>query len=404
MNKVKKTEPQLRLRISPRTETIVRGGHPWLFSESIRDKNREGRAGELAVIYDRNDSFLAIGLYDPHSPIRVRILHSGKPVALNEKWWQTRLAEALARRNDLFDGETTGYRCIHGENDGWPGLVMDRYGSTFVLKVYTAAWFPWLEKIIHWISQTHPQAGLVLRLSRNIQAAAAGTQWKDGSVLKGPNISAPVIFKENSLFFEADVIKGQKTGFFLDQRENRRIVGSLAEGRAVLNAFSFSGGFSLYAARGDASSVTDLDISAHALKSAERNFELNMANPKVKACDYRGLKADVFEWFKSGPPGEFDLIILDPPSLARREVEREEAIQAYAQLSQAGMGRLRSGGVLVAASCSAHVSADEFYGAVRHSAEKSGRKFQELQRTAHPPDHPSTFREAEYLKCIYLQF
>jgi 23S rRNA (cytosine1962-C5)-methyltransferase len=403
------TVTRLRLRITSSAETIVRGGHPWLFADSIHEMNRAGEAGELAVIYDRKDRFLAVGLFDPESPIRVRILHAGKPATIDAAWWQTRLAQTLARRDGLFDAATTGYRLIHGESDGWPGLVLDRYDTTLVLKIYTAAWLPRLEEILALFKEKIPCERIVLRLSRNIQAAAErrSPTWRDGEVVfskhAGSETGVPVIFSENGIRFEADVVRGQKTGFFLDQRENRREVETLARGRRVLNAFSFSGGFSVYAARGGAKSVTDLDISAHALESAKRNFALNKNFPGVAACRHETVQADAFEWLAAD--GEkFDLIVLDPPSLAKRATEREGAIRAYEKLNSLGIEKLARDGILVAGSCSAHVSAAEFFDAVRRAALKSGRKFSELKTLQHPPDHPATFKEAEYLKVIYLKF
>jgi 23S rRNA (cytosine1962-C5)-methyltransferase len=203
----------------------------------------------------------------------------------------------------------------------------------------------------------------------------------------------PVVFRESGIRFEVDPTRGQKTGFYLDQRENRRLVESFARGRQVLNAFSFSGGFSLYAARGGAVSVTDLDISPHALESANRNFALN---PSLTGCRHESVKADAFDWLNSATPRSFDLIILDPPSLARRESERSQAIRAYARLARSAIALLRPKGILVACSCSAHVSTAEFLEAVR-----AGR---ELQITGHAPDHPAAFPEANYLKAIYLGF
>jgi 23S rRNA (cytosine1962-C5)-methyltransferase len=181
-------------------------------------------------------------------------------------------------------------------------------------------------------------------------------------------------------------------------------VETLARGRAVLNAFSFSGGFSLYAARGGARSVTDLDLSAHALASAKRNFALNNAEPAVARCLHETVQADTFEWLGENPKRRFDLVILDPPSLAKRESERAGAIRAYGRLAELGMNCLNREGILLAASCSAHVTAEEFFEAVRQTAAKSGRKFRELQTTRHAPDHPAKIKEAEYLKAIYLAF
>ena len=406
MNKTAATQPaaRLRLRLTATAESIVRSGHPWLFADSIREQNRAGQTGELAVIYDRNDKFLAVGFFDVDSPIRVRILHAGKPTTIDATWWQTRLAATLAGRGDLFDATTTGYRLIHGESDGWPGLVLDRYGTTLVLKLYTAAWLPRLTEILSLLQEKIFCERIVLRLSRNIQAGAEKQyQRRDGQMLFGAPPEGAVVFSENGIRFEADVLRGQKTGFFLDQRDNRREVETLAAGRRVLNAFSFSGGFSVYAARGGAKSVTDLDISAHALESAKRNFALNRNFPAVAACRHETVQADAFAWIEKSP-AKFDLIVLDPPSLAKRAAEREGAVRAYERLNFLGIARLQPGGILVAGSCSAHVSAAEFFDAVRRAAVKSGRIFTELKTLLHPADHPAGFKEAEYLKVIYLKF
>ena len=397
--------PRLRLRVTAAAESAIRSGHPWVFDASIREQNRPGQAGELAVIYDRQDKFLALGLFDPLSPIRVRVLHHGKPATADDNWWRARLQTTLARRDGLFDAQTTGYRCISGESDGWPGLVLDRYDTTFVLKLYSAAWLPRVDEVVGWLRNQLQPERLVLRLSRNIQTQAEKDfNLREGQMLIGDAPSGPVVFLESGIRFEAEVIRGQKTGFFLDQRENRRRVEKLAAGRDVLNAFSFSGGFSLYAARGGARSTTDLDISPHALESARQNFALNAADQRIAACRHECVQADTFDWLAASTRADFDLIILDPPSLAKRETERTGAIQAYRKLVELGIPRLRRGGILVAASCSAHVSAAEFFGAVQEAVEASGRDFVELERTAHAPDHPATFPEAKYLKCLFVSF
>jgi 23S rRNA (cytosine1962-C5)-methyltransferase len=226
---------------------------------------------------------------------------------------------------------------------------------------------------------------------------------RDGQILSGSKLSTPVIFVENGIRFEADVLRGQKTGFFLDQRENRAEVENLSPGGKILNAFSFSGGFSVYAARGGAKSVTDLDISARALESAKRNFALNQNFPGVANCLHEIVQADCFGWLEITSE-KFDLIILDPPSLAKRATEREGAIHAYEKLNSLGIRKLSRDGILAAGSCSAHVSAAEFFDAVRRAAAKSDRKFSVLKTLRHPPDHPATFEEAQYLKMIYLKF
>jgi 23S rRNA (cytosine1962-C5)-methyltransferase len=395
---------RLRLRVRSTAESIVRSGHPWLFAESIREQNRPGRMGELAVIYDRADQFLALGLFDPTSAIRVRVLHVGKARVVNKVFWKEKLSRALQKRSGLFGPDTTGFRWINGESDGFPGLVLDRYGVTLVLKLYTAAWLPWLDEVGQVIAAELQPERIVLRLSRNAQESA-GKQFgrTEGEVLCGPALNQPVTFLESGLRFEADVLRGQKTGFFLDQRENRRKVEGLARDRAVLNAFSFSGGFSLYAARGGARSVLEVDISAHALAAAERNFSLNASHPNVQSCEVSRFRADAFEWLAANRNRKFDLIILDPPSLAKKESERSGALLAYARLASLGMLHLSPGGILVACSCSAHVSEEEFFQAVLSSAEKSRRNVSEICRTGQPPDHPAAFPEAKYLKTVYIK-
>ena len=400
----RKVAPRLKLRVTAAVEAALRAGHPWVFAEGIREQSRPGQTGELAVIYDRQDRFLAVGLFDADSPIRLRALQAGRPDAVDAAWWAGRLEQALERRRGLFDDQTTGWRWIHGENDGWPGLVLDRYDRTLVLKLYTAAWLSRLNEIAAlFIERLRPDR-MVLRLSRNIgETAREQFSRTDAELLCGAPPAGPVVFLESGLRFAADVLRGQKTGFFLDQRENRRRVEGLARGRRVLDAFSFSGGFSLYAARGGASSVTDLDLSARALAGAERNFALNRGNAAVARCPRETVRAEAFEWLGGNAARRFDLIILDPPSLAKRQAEQAGAIRAYERLAGLGLGRLAPGGVLAACSCSAHVRAEQFFGAARKAVARSGRPARELQTTGHPPDHPAIIEEARYLKAIFFE-
>ncbi len=416
MDEVPSPTPTLRVRLTGGAEAALKGGHPWIYAEGIQDLNRPGEVGELAAVYNPRNRFEGMGLFDPHSPIRVRMLYQGKARPLNEAWWASHLEAALSRRAGLFDADTTGYRCINGESDGWPGLVLDRYDSTLVVKLYTAAWLPRWPEIADLFEQRFQPERIVLRLSRNLQSGApvtaessrdpiSGVLLEDGALVRGAPLdkAGRVVFQEHGLRFEAEVQRGQKTGFFLDQRENRAQVGSLSHGREVLNTFSYSGGFSLHAARGGAKAVTDVDQSAHALASAARNFALNRWNTTVRACRHEAVQADVFAWLRESPPRDWDLVILDPPSFARKEAQRGDALKAYRNLVRGGIERLRRGGTLVAASCSAHVPSTEFFTLVRQTAKQSRRLFRELATTRHPSDHPSTFPEADYLKCIYLR-
>jgi 23S rRNA (cytosine1962-C5)-methyltransferase len=394
---------RLKIRLTKGSETAIRKGHPWVFKERIKQQNRAGALGELAVIYDQQDRFLAVGLYDPHSSIAIRVLHTGAPCQLDDAWWEQHFFSALELRQQWFGEETTGYRCLNGESEGWPGLVLDRYADHLVMKLYCAAWLPRLPQLIALCERHLAPQSLTLRLSRNIQEiAAAEFERTEGPLFGEP--PQPVLFTENGVRFEADVVKGQKTGFFLDQRENRQRIESLADQREVLNAFSFSGGFSVYAARGGARRVVDLDLSQHALESAKRNFALNAHHPRIARAQHESIQADAFQWMEHGPRRQFDLIVCDPPSLAKRETERATAAIAYQKLNAHAMARLRRHGILVAASCSAHVSAEEFFSAVRRAVHQVNRRASELWLSGHPCDHPAKIPEARYLKCLALQF
>lgn len=406
------------MRLQPAAEKAVRNGHPWVYADRIRGQNREGKPGEIAVIYDRRDRFLAAGLYDPDSPIRVRVLQANSPATIDAAWFDARLDAALKRRRGRLPAGTDGYRIINGESDGWPGLVLDAYRETRVAKLYTRAWKSWLPLLVDRWQTRWPNERLVLRLSRNVQETPSGNPgmnacgepkpspvlpWSDGVVLRGDPVSGPVIFSEAGLNLEADVLHGQKTGFFLDQRDNRMRVGELASGGELLNVFSFSGGFSVHAARGGARRVADVDISAHALQSARRNFALNRGHPAVGACVHETIQANAFDWLARTPDRAFDTIVLDPPSMAKRKSERAGALQAYGVLVRRAADWLRPDGILVAASCSAHVEAQAFFEVVLESAAKSGGRFNLLETHRHAIDHPADIPEAEYLKAVYLR-
>lgn len=418
--------PRLRLRLSGAAESAVRAGHPWVYSDKVRGLNRTGHPGEVAVVYDRNDRFLALGLYDPNSPIALRILHRGAPVTLDPAWWAGRLRDAWARRVAVGSAATTGYRILNGESDGFPGLVVDRYADCLVVKAYTPAWLgslgiaapdaslpshpegsgrpvspaiPGLALVPLLLDAVRP-ARIVLRLSRNVAQAAGHGGLMDGQNLHGTDRSPSVLFREDGLEFESDVVRGQKTGFFLDQRGNRREVGRVSGGCRVLNVFSFSGGFSVHAARGGAIDVTDVDISPHALASARRNMALNVGQPAVARARHQQVQADAFRWLEGAPRGAWDVVILDPPSMAKREQERAGAIEAYGRLARLGAACVAPGGRLLAASCSAHVTADEFLGATRAALRGSGMAWMEERVSGHEPDHPAGFEEARYLKAM----
>lgn len=398
---------RLKLRVLPQAERHLREGHPWLYDTSITELGGEGAPGDLAVVFDRKDRFLSVGLFDPTSPIRVRMLHSGKPAAIDAAWFASRLAEAAFRRSPLFAPDlprTDGYRLLNGESDGFPGLVVDRYAGILVAKLYTPAWIPHLPVVLSALLAVRPAERLVLRLNRAMARDAACLHGlHDGQILFGPPLDGPVVFSENGLFFEADPVAGQKTGFFLDQRDNRARVEELSRGRDVLNVFSYTGGFSVYAARGGARSVTSVDLSAPAMAGCERNFALNAEIPRVRGCPHHPVVGDAFQVLSEMARSDrrFGLVVLDPPMFAQSKAQVEPALQAYRRLTRMGLAVLESGGTLVQASCSARVPAEAFFSAVEEAAKEAGRPLREVRSTSHALDHPAKFAESSYLKCLF---
>jgi len=398
--------PTVTVRLTHSAERIVRMEHPWLYAESIRSASREGEAGDLAVIFDHDRKLLALGLWDPDSPIRIRVLHRGKPRPIDRTFFAERLRDALAIRAPLEAEGTTGFRVVNGESDFLPGLVLDRYASTLVLKLYTAAWLPHLTEVRAAIDAVLAPERLVLRLARAIaRACEERAGLADGAILAGPALDAPVVFRENGLRFRCDPVHGQKTGFFLDQRENRARVGELARGKRVLNAFSYTGGFSLYAARGGAREVVSLDSSGAALDEARENFALNADVPEIARASHACVCDDAFSALArfGNESRRFELVVIDPPAFAKARSEVGAALSAYAKLAELACSVLAPGGELVMASCSARIDADALAGAIRTGSSRAGRKLEEWRRTAHALDHPVRFPEGAYLKCLWLR-
>ncbi len=402
-------EPAARnmaVRVMPAGERALHQRHPWLFERAIREQSFEGKPGDLAVVFDGRGRFVAAGLYDPRSPIRVKVLQHGTPAPIDGDWFRARLAAAAALRAPLASPATTGYRLVHGENDGLPGLVVDRYDRTLVLKLYTAAWVPHLRRLLPALEEVQPFERLVLRLGRTLEAWPEDLhELADGQVLWGPEPDGPVPFRENGLLFEANVIHGQKTGFFFDQRENRARVEQIARGRAALNVFAYTGGFSLYAARGGSPAVLSVDLSVPALEAAERHFALNSDHSQIAACTHTTQAGDAFAVIEglAAARRRFDLVIVDPPSFAQSQAQVPGALAAYGRLAALGLAVLANQGILVISSCSSRVSAEAFFERVTRAATDVGRPLHEIERTGHPLDHPIGFPEGGYLKCLFAR-
>ena len=396
---------RIAIKVKPVAERSIRQGHPWVFEGSIVKQSGEGKAGDLAIVFDqKKNKFLALGLLDPGSPIRVKILQKGKPATIDGEWFRQKTATAFAKRKALLETDTDGYRLLHGENDGLPGLVADVYAEVLVVKIYSAIWRPYLSVLLPQIFATAKAKTLVIRLSRNLQNDA-GFGLSDGQIICGELPGGEVVFREHGLKFSANVVRGHKTGFFLDHRHNRKRVGELASlsadrqaSKKVLDVFAYAGGFSVHALAGGAAEVWSLDISAHALEMAKRNVALNFSGKK-----HRTLAEDAFEGMKklSARGQKFGLVIVDPPSFAKREKEVEAALKSYGRLAKLAAKLVSPGGILFMASCSSRVSADVFFEKTESGLAASGRKRVLLEKTFHDLDHPIGFPEGAYLKAGY---
>jgi 23S rRNA (cytosine1962-C5)-methyltransferase len=396
----------VRIKISKTLEQKIRRGYPWIFYYQIQNKKIEGELGDLAVVYDSKNIFLAIGLYDPESDIRLRILQTSQPVDISSNFFKNRLLSALELRKSMLADETTGYRIINGENDGFPGLVLDRYESTLVLKLYTAAWIPYLDILSDLFKKTLSVKRCVLRLSRKVaESKILSREYSEGDLLFGKKITEPIYFKENGINFQVDVISGQKTGFYLDQRDNRQKVRLLSKGKSVLNVFSYTGAFSVYAFSGGASSVLEIDSNPIALAASRKNLRTCFLNRNFSMEEFNQITGDAFGMLSklefSGQ--RYDLVILDPPAFAKRKKQKKVAMNSYSKLVQAGARVTKKGGILFSASCSVHVQTDNFYRAVFLGIRSAGRQYEEISRTGHAKDHPFTFSEGEYLKGVFCK-
>lgn len=399
------------MKLKPASEKKVKQGHPWVFEGGIQSLNKAGKPGDIAVVFDsKHNKFLACGLYDPDSPIRVKLMQFEQSSKIDEQWFSNKIQSAYEKRSALLNTDTTAYRLLNGENDFLPGLIADVYDSVLVLKLYSAIWFPHLQYVLPALLERSGASTCVLRMSRRLtDYLENGKQHNDidataffnGAILEGVLKKPEVVFKEHGVSFRANLIKGHKTGFFLDHRENRRKVAALAKGKMVLDVFCYAGGFAVHALCGGALEVHAIDISGKALKQAQENAALNGVRDRLKCIEddaFRSLEAMVVA------KQEFDLVIIDPPSFAKKETERGRALRSYERLASLGAALVSQGGVLLLASCSARISADEFFELNERVLRESKRKHSLIEKTFHDVDHPIGFPEGAYLKTGYYQF
>ncbi|APR85899.1 LSU m5C1962 methyltransferase RlmI [Minicystis rosea] len=387
----------MTLRITRTAAAAVRRGHPWVYREGIqKTRQRMPAMGATVELADEEGTFLGRGLYDAASPIAVRVFDATRGPALSTADLGARVARAVARRDGRFDAGTTAYRLCNGEGDRVPGMVIDRYGDVAVLRLDTEAWGPHLAGVAR--ALVKPLA------ARGVRSIAVRVTFDDKKLdpLEGPPPPDRIQVLEHGMTMEVDLAHGQKTGAFLDQRENRARVRALAAGRKrVLNLFSYAGGFSIAAALGGAERVTSVDVAAAAHATAQRTFRANGVDPLAHAF----VSADVFAFLDQARTrgDRFDLIISDPPSFAPSERALPRAMQAYRKLHGAVASVLADGGVLCASSCSSHVDAEDFVATLDDAALGRG-DLRLCDLFGNPEDHPSlpAWPEGRYLKFAVL--
>jgi 23S rRNA (cytosine1962-C5)-methyltransferase len=387
----------ITIRLQPGREGPIRAGHPWIFSGAIHTIDGQASAGGLARIVNDKGAFLGLGYYNPRCSIAVRMLTRTDTV-IDAAFIRQRLHTALTLRQSLRDSGTTGYRLVNGEGDFLPGFVVDVYDQFVICQCLTAgaeALKPLLVEGL--VSLLSPQS-IYEKSEGNVRLEeglpnVAGVLW---------GIAPPplVEIQENGARFLLDPKGGQKTGFFLDQRENRALVQSLAKGKDVLNGFAYTGGFGIFAAIGGAAHVVSVDSSDTALHIAQQNWERN-ALPQEQG---RWLQADMFSYLRDTQQ-RFGLLILDPPPFVRRRQDLQDGLKGYKEINLQALRKLLPGSNLLTFSCSQHVSPPDFFKTVLFAAADIGREVQLLRHLGPAIDHPINCAHAEgaYLKGLWLR-
>lgn len=378
------------VKLTKPLEEAVRGGHPWVFADALALPPGL-RDGEVVDLADRRGAFLARGTIEPRSPLAFRVWTLDADEAVDAPLVERRLATALALRRAFLRADVTGFRVCHGEADFVPGLQCDLYGDVASLRTDGGLGAAWEEPFVGAVARVLAPRAVVVRNPR----VADG----EPRVVRG-EVGGEVEIVEHGRHFLVDVIAGQKTGFFLDQRENRDRVGALARGRRVLNTFAYTGGFSIAAALGGATRVTTVDLAAPAVDGARRNFVRNGLDPAAHEFVARDA-FDLLAELAAAPP-RFDLIVLDPPSFAPNRKSLPRALKAYEKLNELAMKALPPGGLLATASCSSHVRETDFLDALATAAQRAGRRFAIAGVHGAGPDHPIRlgFPEGRYLKFV----
>ncbi len=380
-------------------EKPVRNHHPWIFSGAIDRVEGGPSAGDIVQVVDRSGQFLARGYINEHSQIVVRLLTWDESEDIETAFWRQRIAKAIGHRQALVESEgTNAYRLIHAESDLLPGLIVDRYGEHLVLQALTAGIDRRKQKLAHILAELLTPEGIYERSDVDVREKERLAPQR--GVLWGEEPPDRLDIVENGHHFLVDVKHGQKTGFYLDQRDNRARITKYATDRSVLNAFAYSGAFAVYAAASGAAQTTNIETSGDALVLARTNLELNgWVN---RSDEY--IEGDVFavlRAFRSDRRG-FDLIILDPPKFAYSSSHVQKACRGYKDINLLAMQLLRPDGILFTMSCSGLISGDLFQKVVFGASVDAGRDVQVIERLAQGADHPVllTFPEGDYLKGL----
>jgi 23S rRNA (cytosine1962-C5)-methyltransferase len=376
-------------------EIPLRRGHPWVFSGALAGVEGNPAPGDIVLATDSIGRPLGLGFFNT-GDIALRLLTDDPAARIDADFWRRRIERAVALRRKVVPPGTDAYRLVNAEGDGMPGLIVDRYGGCLVFSIQTAGIERWREILIGLLSETVAPAGIYER-SEGRTRRLEGLSDRIGTA--AGEIPAAVEITENGLRFEVDPITGQKTGFFLDQRRNREIVGALSRKAAVLNCFSYTGGFSIYAARGGARRVVSVEASAAANEIAGRNLVRNGYFPERHPV----LTANVFEYLRETEE-IFDLIILDPPAFAKSRKDVNRSAGGYKEINLQAAKRLGEGGLLATFSCSNPIGPELFEKIVQGAVRDAGKTAQLLNPLGAGPDHPMNLAhpEGRYLKGLLL--
>ncbi len=389
----------MKLYLKPGKEASVRRFHPWIFSGALREMPPEATDGDIAEVYDSRGQLLGVGHFH-RGNIAVRLLSFESADLNTSDFWEQKLRCALALRQQLDLNKQGAYRLVHGEGDNLPGLIVDIYGRVAVMQCHSIG--------------MHRQRDLIARALQRVVATPLEAIYDKSRETLPENYaqsiqngylmsSAPgsTIVSENDVRFRIDWENGQKTGFFLDQRDNRQLLASLCAGKRVLNAFAYTGGFSCYALQAGAALVHSVDISAKAIALLEENVALN--RPFVG--QHRAFTEDALAFLKKADQEAYDIVVIDPPAFAKSLDKRHNAVQGYKRLNAVAMQRVAPGGLLFTFSCSQVVSRELFEHTVAAAAIEVGRPARVLYHLSQGADHPTNLYHPEgaYLKGLVLQ-